>query len=240
MKRILFIVVLITAYAFTLPAQNEITIVQNKVTQLEASNAKLLNQVRANQKAITDLTNQLNATNETLRLVQADISKTQASLQEVSANYDSRIAKTEQSTEEHYIQFGKSLTNNTIFWVIAFLFAVVAVFYVYRLLRSRLSREKAVLIENMKNANEQLKVDLAALITKNADDLRFMFDGDLKSNNQQITARLNKSNEEFRNEVKTNLKLATDAFEEQKLKLENQLKAVEEELKRGKGKAIEA
>lgn len=240
MKRFLVIVVLLIAYGFTLSAQNEVANLQNKLTQLEASNAKLTNQVKLNQKAITELTNQLNSTKETLNLIQVDLGKTQASLQEVSTSYDARISKAEQSTEEHYVQFGKSLTNNTIFWVIAFLVAVVAVFYVYRLLRTRLSKEKSALMDNIKTGNDQIKADLGGLITKNADDLRFMFTGDLKSNNEQMTARFNKANEELRNEVKSNLRLATEAFEEQKVKLENQLKAVEEEIKKGKAKIVEA
>lgn len=240
MKRILFILVLLTAYAFNLPAQNEITVLQNKVTQLEASNAKLLNQVRINQKAITDLTKQLTSTNETLKLIQADLEKTQTSLQNASTSYDERIAKTEKATEDHYKQFGRSLTNNTIFWIIAFLVAVVAVFYVYKLLRSRLSKEKAALIENIKSGNEQLKAELSGHITNKADDLRSMFTAEIQSNNEQINHRFNKANEELRNDLKANLKLATDAFDEQKTKLENQLKRVEEEIKKEKGKIVEA
>ncbi|MGE5382946.1 MAG: hypothetical protein ACM3PX_05930 [Omnitrophica WOR_2 bacterium] len=233
MKRAIFTVVLFTASIFILPAQtNEMVSLQNKVVQLETSNARLTNQVRANQKAITDLTKTLNETRENLKQLQTTVDKTQASIQEVSGSFDSRIAKTEKSSAEQFSSLGKSLTNNTLYWIIAFIIVAVAVFYVYRKLRGRLSNEKASLIETFKTGNEQTRSELSSLITKHSDDLKFMVSGDIKSNNELMTARFNKGHEELRNDIKGNLKQVMDDFDKQKVDLEARIENIKEEMKK--------
>lgn len=230
MRKMIFSLALLAAFAFALPAQNnEIVQLTNKVVQLENSNAKLNNQIRANQKAITDLTNQLTASNEALLLVQADLKKTQESLELYSGTFDNRITQTELTSTQKIDYLGKSISNTTLYWIIALLVVAFVTLFLYWQLKTRITKEKMSITETVKTGNEQMKADISGVITKNVDDLKFMFTGDVKKTNESLTERFSKANEDLRNEFKINLKLATEAFEEQKNKFESQLKVLQAE-----------
>lgn len=233
MKKMILTVVLITTIAFSLPAQNnDIILLQNKVATLENSNVKLNNQLRANQKTIADLTNQLKVAQDNMNAMQAELSKTQASLQEFTGTFESRIKQTEQTSAENFAHLGKSLSNNTLYWIIAFLIVAVVSFMLFRQLRGRLSREKATIYDSIKSNGEQLKTDMSNLISSNTEDIKSFLSADLKRTTDGLSNSIVKSSEELRNELRAKLKLATDAFDEQKVKLENQIKALTDKAKK--------
>jgi peptidoglycan hydrolase CwlO-like protein len=230
MRKIILSLALLAAFAFTLPAQNnEIVQLTDKVVQLENSNAKLTSQIKANQKAISELTNQLNASNEALLKIQADIAKTRETLEVYSGNFDTRITQTEMASTQKMEYLGKSISNTTLYWIIAFLVVAFVTLFLYWQLKVRITKEKISITETVKTGNEQMKEDISGVITKNVDDLKFMFNSDVKKYNESLTEKFSISNEDLRNEFKTNLKLATEAFEEQKNKFEAQLKALQAE-----------
>jgi len=241
MKQMILTVVLIAAFAFSLSAQNnEIVLLQNKVASLESTNIKLNNQLRANQKTIADLTNQLKTAQENMTALEADMAKMQASLQEFTGTFDTRIKQTEQTTSENFAHLGKSLSNNTLYWIIAFLAVAVISFLLYRQLRGRLSQEKATIFESIKNSGEQLKTDMSNFVARNNEDIKSIFSGDLKSTTDGLSNSIVKSTEELRSEFRSKLKLATDAFDEQKVKLENQIKALTDKSKKSDTKLHDA
>lgn len=233
MKKMIFTVMLIAAFAFSLSAQtNEIVLLQNKVASLESSNVKLNNQLRANQRTITDLTNQLKTAQESLAALETDLGATQASLTEITSNFNNKIKQTEQTSSENFASLGKSLTNNTLYWIIAFLAVAVISFLLYRQLRGRLSREKATIYDSIKSNGEQLKTDMSNVIASNIEDFKSFFSADMKRTTDGLSNSILKSSEELRNELRAKLKLATDAFDEQKVKLENQIKALTDKAKK--------
>lgn len=233
MKQMILTVVLIAAFAFSPSAQNnEIVLLQNKVVSLENSNAKLNNQLKANQRTIADLTNQLKTVTENMDALQTGMAETQATLKEFTENFDTRIKQTEQTSTENFANLGKSLSNNTIYWIIAFLAVAIISFVLYRQLRGRLSKEKAHIFESIKTNNDNLKSDLAGYVASSSEDMKAVFSGDLKKVTEGLSNSIVKSSEELRNEFRTKLKLATDAFDEQKVNLENQLKSLTEKTKK--------
>lgn len=196
--------------SFPLFAQNnDLLQLQNKVTSLENANAKLSGQVHSSQKSITDLTNQLKTANETIVGLQAALAASNTRLDEVTGAIDQRIMKTEQDSSEKIDHLGKSLSMNTIYWVIAFLIVGFISYFLYRKLRGRLSKEKAAIYNEIKSANEQLKMDFSALITRNTDDIKYMYTGELKDlgNNNK------KSLDNLKSEIETKITVVTETME---------------------------
>ncbi len=229
----IFTIVLIAAVAFSLSAQNnEIVLLQNKVASLESSNVKLNNQLRTNQRTIANLTNQLKIAQENMAALQTDMANTQASLQEFTGTINNRIKQTEQASSESFATLGKSLTNNTLYWIIAFLAVAVISFLLFRQLQGRLSKEKATIYDSIKSNGEQLKTDLSNFVAINIEDIKSIFSSDLKKSTEGLSNSIAKSSEDLRIELRSKLKLATDAFDEQKVNLENQLKLLTEKTKK--------
>lgn len=230
MKKMFFTAVLLACFGFSLFAQsNELIQLQNKVTLLENSNMKLFNQIRANQKVITDLTNQLNTANENLALLQNDLVAQQKSL----SGSNDRISLMEKKTDDQFTTLGKSVSKSTMFWILAVLAVACITLFLNWQLKSRISKEKKEIMGNIKSGNEQMREEFGGLLTKNTDDIKYMVTGEFKEVKEKF-ATMGKANEDLRSELKTNLKLATDAFDEQKNKLEMQIKNLIEEGKKVK------
>lgn len=241
MKKMILTVVLITAITFMLPAQNnDILLLQNKVAALENTNAKLNNQLKVNQKTIADLTNQLKAAQENMNSLQTEMLNTKTSLQEFTGTFESRIKQTEQTSSENFAHLGKSLSNNTLYWIIAFLVVAVASFLLYRQLRGRLSREKANIFDKIKTNGEELKSDFAELVAGRSEELMTVFSKDLKHTAEGLSNSISQSSEALRDELRAKLKLATEAFDEQKVNLENQIKALSNKAKKTTDKLHDA
>jgi len=200
---------------------------QTKVTQLENTNAKLSNQLRASQKTIADLTNQLNAANENVIKLQTDLTALQASATE-SAD---RLAKIEKKSDDQFTSLGKSVSKSTLFWVIAFIVVACVTLLLNWQLKSKIKKEKKDITDNIKIGNEQMKGEFAGTLSKNSQELKDLMSGEVKSIGEKISS-LTKSGDDLRTELKTNLKLATEAFDEQKMKLEAQIKNLMEETKK--------
>ncbi|HLO91217.1 MAG TPA: hypothetical protein VK172_08640 [Lentimicrobium sp.] len=211
MKKAIFTIVL-GFIAFSLFAQNnDMLQIQNKLTSLEASNARLTTQLNTNQKAIAELTNQLKVTNENVIQLQAALAASQAKLEEVTGTMDQKISKSEQASAEQIDHLGKSLSMNTIYWIIAFLVVGFISYFLYRKLRGRLSKEKADIYNEIKATNEQLKFDLSSLVTKNADDIKFMYSSEMKD----LSDKNNKALDELNHQIEGKIKGVTEKMEAQ-------------------------
>jgi|GEM_PF-4185983 len=184
MKKMFLTLLILGGMSVSLYAQNDIKQLQDKIAGLESTNAKLNAKITANQKAISELTLQLNAANENIAAMQQTLALTQKTFEESTTAFDSRIADTEKSTAGQIDHLFRSLMNNTIYWVIAFLVVGFITFYLYRKTRGRLSKEKAAIYNEMKSGNDALKNDIAVLITKSADDLNTIFKGQLQELNE--------------------------------------------------------
>ena len=227
-----FTVILLSCFGFSLFAQsNELIQLQTKVTQLENTNLKLSNQLRASQKAIADLTNQLTVANENVTKLQGDL----AALQTSSAESSDRIMKIEKKSDDQFSSLGKSVSKSTLFWVIAFIVVACVTLLLNWQLKSKVNKEKKEITDNIKTGNEHLREEFAGTLTKNTDEIKTMVSGEVKVIGEKLSM-LTKSDEDLRSELKTNLKLATEAFDEQKNRLEAQIKNLMEESK----KAIKA
>jgi biopolymer transport protein ExbB/TolQ len=176
----MFITLLLLAFTFVVVAQNnEMAALQTKVTSLESTNAKLNAQLKVNQKAVADLTLQVNSANENIKALQEALAATQQTLDAATGSFDKRISENEKTLADQVNLLVKSIMNNTIYWVIAFLVVALVTFYLYRKMRGRLSNEKAIIYSDMAAGNDSLKADLADKIEKNADNMRQMFTGEL-------------------------------------------------------------
>ncbi|HLN53315.1 MAG TPA: hypothetical protein VK212_06365 [Lentimicrobium sp.] len=225
MKKMFFTAVLLACFGFSLYAQsNELIQLQNKVTQLENSNLKLSNQLRSSQKAITDLTNQLTVANEKVVLLETKLTAEENAL----AQSNDRIMQIEKKSDDQFTTLGKSVSNSTLFWIIAFIVVACVTLLLNWQLKSKISKEKKEITENIKTGNEQMREEFGGLLTKNVDEIKHMVTGEIKEIKDKFTT-FGKANDDLRTELKTNLKLATDAFDEQKNKLEAQIKKIIEE-----------
>lgn len=201
MKKMLLSLLVLGGLSLSLVAQNDLTRLQDKVAGLESTNAKLNAKITANQKAISELTLQLNAANENIAALQQSLALTQKTLEESTTAFDSRIASTEKSTAGQIDHLFRSLMNNTIYWVIAFLIVGFVTFYLYRKTRGRLSKEKAAIYDEMKTGNDALKNDIAILITKSADDLNTIFKGQLQELNENYRKAMNNLQDDYNSKV---------------------------------------
>lgn len=180
MKKMCITLLLLGTLSFAFAQNNDPAALQARVAALETANAKLSAQLRAEQKAVADLKLQLNGAVSNIMLLQESTGNTMKTLEEVTGTFDKRLSENEKSLDTEVNQLVKSIMNNTIYWVIAFLVVGFVTFYLYRKMRGRLSREKAAIYEQMKTGNDNLKLEVAGWITKNADDLKFMLSGELK------------------------------------------------------------
>jgi chromosome segregation ATPase len=230
MKKMFFTTVLLVCFGISLLGQNnELMQLQNKVTLLENSNQKLSNQIKANQKSVADLTIQLNELNANIAALKDDL----AASKQVLAESNDRILQMEKKTDDKFTSLGKSVSNSTLFWIIAFLVVACITLLLNWQLKSRISKEKKEITGNIKTGNEQLRDEFGGLLTKKADDIKYMVTGEIKEVKEKFTS-FGKAHEDLRDEFRAKLKLATDAFDEQKNKLEQQIKNLIEEGKKPK------
>lgn len=229
MKKAIF-TILLGVFVFSLSAQTDVSQLQNKITTLESSNTKLTSQVKANQKAVNDLTIQLKAANDNILQLQTALATNQIKLDELTVNYDKRISQTEKSSTEQFEHLGKSLSQNTIFWIIAFLAVGFISYFLYRRLRGRLSTEKAAIYNEIKSGNEQLKADLSALITKNVDDLKHTFTGEIKD----LDDKQKKSVTDMRTDFEEKFKQTSENIKATKEKMEAEFQTIKTEKKQPK------
>lgn len=180
MKKMFITLLLSGVFSIALAQNTDPAALQARVAALESTNAKLSAQLRAEQKAVADLTLQLNSATSNIMLLRESVGNTKSTLEEVTGTFEKRISDNEKSLDTEVNQLVKSIMNNTIYWVIAFLVVGFVTFYLYRKTRGRLSREKAAIYEEIKTGNDNLKLEVAGWITKNADDLKFMFTGEMK------------------------------------------------------------
>lgn len=180
MKKMFITLLLSGVISIALAQNTDPAALQARVAALESTNAKLSAQLRAEQKAVADLTLQLNSATSNIMLLRESVGNTKSTLEEVTGTFEKRISDNEKSLDTEVNQLVKSIMNNTIYWVIAFLVVGFVTFYLYRKTRGRLSREKAAIYEEIKTGNDNLKLEVAGWITKNADDLKFMFTGEMK------------------------------------------------------------
>lgn len=193
-----FITLLLLAFAFTVAAQNnEVAALQTKIASLESTNARLSAQLKVNQKAVADLTLQVNTANENIKALQESLAGTQRTLEEATGKFDKRISDNEKSLADQVNLLVKSIMNNTIYWAIALLVVAFVTFYLYRKTRGRLSREKAAIYSEMAAATDSLKMDLTEQITNSAGELKLAFTGQLKD----YTDMNRKSADELRGEL---------------------------------------
>jgi|GEM_PF-1768090 len=242
MKKSLFIVLLLAAFGFSLPAQNnEMVQLQNRVVQLENANTKLTIQLRNNQKNINDLTKQVNVSGENIKQLQADLTQAKADLQKVTNDFGTRIQQTELTSSQRMDNLGKSISHSTLYWIIAFIIIAGLSYLLFGQLKGKLAKVKNAISENIKSVADQLKQELTGSMNKNNDDLKQMLTNDLNQSNDNLrsdlTHNFQKTNEGLREELTISIKKVTDTFNDQKEKLETELKVLQQEVQKAKASA---
>jgi predicted RNase H-like nuclease (RuvC/YqgF family) len=236
MKRTIMLSIAVFALGFAVSAQNaDVTSLNNKIGQLEGVNAKLNTQIKANQKAISDLTLQLEQSSITITALQADLTKTNTLVQQMNTALESKLQQTETASTTRINDLDKTISNTSLYWLIALVIVAAAAFFLFYRINSRVSKEYLSLSSFMRINADNLKKELGDLIIKKNDELKSTLTSEFTSNDENLksdfTDRIEKKTDVIRDEFLTNLKSTASTLTEHEMKLEADLAELKKETK---------
>jgi len=151
---------LLSAGAFAQVKNDTILQMQTSIERLEATNAKLTAQINTANLNIQKLEKELSATADSLNFLKENLAKTNNNLQTIADNLGVQIQQTSEKTSA----LSKTVSKNTLYWIIAVLLIALLSVLLFVWLKKRLSKEKTGLTDQIKKTSdslreEQLKLD---------------------------------------------------------------------------------
>jgi len=167
MKKLLFTITVIGFLGIASFAQvktDTIRLLQNSIEKLEASNKNLTNQFNAANISIQKIDKKLSATADSLNILKDNLANTNSNLQTIADNLGVKIQETSDKASADLSKLSKTVSKNTLYWIIAVLFIALLSVLLFGWLKKQLSKQKTGLSDQIKKTSdslreEQLKLD---------------------------------------------------------------------------------
>ncbi len=167
MKKLLFTITVIGFLGIASFAQvktDTIRLLQNSIEKLEASNKNLTNQFNAANISIQKIDKKLSVTADSLNILKNNLANTNSNLQTIADNLGVKIRETSDKSNANFSTLSKTVSKNTLYWIIAVLLIASLSVILFGWLKKQLSKEKMGLLDQIKKTSnflreEQLKLD---------------------------------------------------------------------------------
>ena len=160
MRKILLTITAIGFLGFASFAQaknDTIQLLQNSIEKLEASNKNLTNQINAANVSIQKIEKKLSATADSLNILKNNLANTNSNLQTIADNLGVKIQETSDKASADLSTLSKTVSKNTLYWIIAVLFIALLSVLLFSWLKTQLSKEKTGLSDQIKKTSETLR-----------------------------------------------------------------------------------
>jgi hypothetical protein len=139
--------------------EKEINVLNGRLRSLQSENGKLKINLENLNKELTNISNRLDSVKEITNVNTQDISSTRS-------NLGLKITETGKASEDKITEVNKSLSKNTLYWIIAFLATALLSGLVYFLLGKRIKTGKKDVEEQILRTNKSLEEEGIKLDTK--------------------------------------------------------------------------
>lgn len=167
MRKILLTITAIGIFSITSFAQTKndtIQKLQTSIEKLETDNIKLSGQLNTANSNIQKIVKILSATSDSLNILKYNLANTNTNLQAIADNLGVKIQQTSDKANSDLSTLSKTVSKNTLYWIIAVLFITLLSVLLFGSLKKQLSKEKTGLSDQIKKTSdslreEQLKLD---------------------------------------------------------------------------------
>jgi len=137
---------------------------QNSIEKLEKTNYKLSVQLNTANSNIQKIEKKLSATADSLNILKNNLANTNSNLQTIADNLGVKIQETSEKASADLSTLSKTVSKNTLYWIIAVLLIALLSVLLFGWLKKQLSKEKTGLSNQIKKTSdslreEQLKLD---------------------------------------------------------------------------------
>lgn len=115
---------------------------QNSIEKLEASNKSLTNELNTANVIIQKIDKKLSATADSLNILKDNLRNTNSNLQTIADNLGVKIQETSDKASADLSTLSKTVSKNTLYWIIAVLFIALLSVILFGWLKKQLSKEK--------------------------------------------------------------------------------------------------
>lgn len=155
------IVILLSAvqatFAQTKPNE-EVKSLQEKLQKAEAVNAKLITEIK-NLKTV--YSNKLAATTDSIEKIKSRLQANEQLVQNLNEQLVNKISTVENSTIQRIEALDKTLSSNTLYWIIAVLCIALLSVLLFFGLRNQILKNKNALTENISQTKKELEQEVA-------------------------------------------------------------------------------
>ena len=167
MRKILLTITAIGIFSIASFAQAKTDTIQHlqiSIEKLEAANIKLSGQLNTANSNIQKIEKRLSATADSLNILKDNLANTNSNLQTIADNLGVKIQQTSDKASADLSTLSKTVSKNTLYWIIAVLFIALLSVLLFGWLKKQLSKEKTGLSDQIKKTSdslreEQLKLD---------------------------------------------------------------------------------
>ncbi len=167
MRKILLTITAIGIFSIASFAQAKTDTIQHlqiSIEKLEAANIKLSGQLNTANSNIQKIEKRLSATADSLNILKDNLANTNSNLQTIADNLGVKIQQTSDKASADLSTLSKTVSKNTLYWIIAVLFIALLSVLLFGWLKKQLSKQKTGLSDQIKKTSdslreEQLKLD---------------------------------------------------------------------------------
>lgn len=166
MRKFIASLIVFVVFSCALTAQtNNDTIqkLQNQIVTIEASISKLSNQINVANSTIRKLERKLSSSSDTIRILEGELSLTNNRIIELSSSLDIKIQESSDKTNNEITSLNRVISKNTLYWVLAVLLTAILSGVLFILLKTRLTKEKTGLSDQIKETSNAFREEVLKL-----------------------------------------------------------------------------
>lgn len=194
MRKLFVLVILIGTLSSVLNAQTDVDTIknlQNSIRSIEAITSKLTSQVNAANAIIRKHERQISYSADTIKILQDKLSQTNSKLIELSNSLGTQIQESSNKASTQITSLSYTVSKNTTYWIIAVSLAVLLSGLLFFLMRSKMTKDKTGLSDQIKETTNALRGELVKL----DDQLVKVLDSQLKLMQNEQRNSLTRSEE---------------------------------------------
>ncbi|OFX73868.1 MAG: hypothetical protein A2X12_08465 [Bacteroidetes bacterium GWE2_29_8] len=159
MKTNLITILLVAFINSLLLAQNENASIQEvgvRIGKIETENARLREQQRESKLSIKRFEIELSYAIDSINYLKNELSKTNSNLQNIANNLGFQIQKTNEKSNTDISSLNKTLSNNTLYWIVVILIIFLMFIILFHLQKRQFVKDKSNIIDKIKEISETL------------------------------------------------------------------------------------